>query len=149
LSFNKIRKIEGLAELLSLQYLDLRANSITSINDLEELKLVGVSILPVEGYSVLMFFILALLQLPTLQTLHLQSSDGEDGNPGTLQIAIVAKRSSRSQYAVVFAACKHPSYITIVMRCLPQLQILDGTTLYIQRLESRRNMLYAVAQEAT
>jgi hypothetical protein len=34
-------------------------------------------------------FILAFLQLPTLQTLHLQSSDGEDGNPGTHQIAIV------------------------------------------------------------
>jgi hypothetical protein len=33
------------------------------------------------------------LQLPTLQTLHLQSSDGEDGNPGTHQIAIVPGRA--------------------------------------------------------
>lgn len=41
LSFNKIRKIEGLSELLSLEYLDLRANSISSVNDLDELRMVG------------------------------------------------------------------------------------------------------------
>ena len=28
------------------------------------------------------------------------------------------------------AACKHPSYVNIVMRCLPQLHILDGTLFY-------------------
>lgn len=40
LSYNKIRKLENLAELVSLEYFDVRANAISSVNDIDELRVV-------------------------------------------------------------------------------------------------------------
>jgi Leucine-rich repeat (LRR) protein len=85
LSFNKIRKIENLAELLSLEYLDLRGNSISSVNDLDELRMVSrrVCAAAIIAFVGLTFVLVIMFcsQLPTLQTLHLQDSDGDNGNP--------------------------------------------------------------------
>lgn len=67
--------------MASLEWLDLRENSISNVDDVAELQTV-----------------------PTLRSLFLRNDSGGEANP----------------------ACGHPAYMSIIMRNLPQLMILDG-----------------------
>mmetsp|Transcript_22278 Transcript_22278/g.37268 ORF Transcript_22278/g.37268 Transcript_22278/m.37268 type:complete len:244 (-) Transcript_22278:28-759(-) len=108
LSRNSIVDISGLEGLLSLRRLDLSFNKIRRIENLQELQ--ALEHLDLRGNSIASVNDIEQLRcLPELKSLFLQESDGTYANP----------------------ACSHPSYITIVMRSLPQLQILDGANLQI------------------
>eukprot|EP01032_Pedospumella_encystans_P013840 gene13840-15916_t len=108
LSHNEISAIAGLEQLVALKRLDLSFNKIRKIERLQDL--LSLEYLDLRANSISSVNDLdELQQLPALQSLFLQGNDGEDTNP----------------------VCRHPSYITIVMRSLPSLQIIDGGHLNI------------------
>lgn len=110
LSHNQIRDIEGLDTMMRLQKLDLSSNRIQRIEhldhleSLEELQLQGNQITSVDD-------VLSLQNLPKLKHFYLKNYDGSKKNP----------------------ACDHPSYMTIVLRYLRHITVLDGESTHLQK----------------
>ena len=101
---NEINMITGLESLVTLMKLDLSFNKIKKIDNLTGL--VNLEYLDLrKNYISNIADIEHLQSLQQLGALYLQGIDGEDANP----------------------VCQNPSYVTFILRVLPQLYLLDGS----------------------
>lgn len=127
LSNNEIGVMEGLDSLVSLERLDLSFNKIRKIENLQHLT--KLQYLDLRANSIASVNDMMEIQiLSELRTLFLKGVDGDNPNP----------------------ACTHPSYITIVMRTLPQLEIIDGGHLQVnEAFESLEDHLKTIQADRT
>lgn len=101
---NEISMITGLESLSTLTKLDLSFNKIKKIDNLTGL--LNLQYLDLRrNYVSNIADIEHLQSLQQLNALFLQGIDGDDANP----------------------VCQNPSYVTFILRVLPQLYLLDGT----------------------
>jgi hypothetical protein len=103
LSKNNITEISGLEELIGLQRLNLSNNKITKIENLSRNS--GLKWIDLSGNQITNIdSIFELSSCSELNSLYLKGESGENANP----------------------ICNNPQYVDIILRALPNLQILDG-----------------------